>query len=130
MSCLLCGSPRMPNGPRGVRRTSITTWCLPWEDGSPLDPGQLTKRFRQLAKEAGLPPARLHDLRHASASLMIQAGVPLALVSKRLGHSSISITSDVYGHLLEGAGREAAERAAALIPRRPQLVTGGDAQTI
>jgi integrase len=91
------------------------------EDGSPLDPGQLTKRFGQLAKEAGLPPARLHDLRHASASLMIQAGVPLALVSKRLGHSSISITSDVYGHLLEGAGREAAERAAALIPRRPHV---------
>jgi integrase len=100
------------------------------EDGAPLDPGQLTKRFGQLAKEAGLPRARLHDLRHASASLMIQAGVPLALVSKRLGHSSISITSDVYGHLLEGAGREAAERAAALIPRRPQLVTGGDTQTL
>jgi integrase len=66
---------------------------------------------------------------------MIQAGVPLALVSKRLGHSSISITSDVYGHLLEGAGREAAERAAALIPKRPRIsdlhefVTGGDTKT-
>jgi integrase len=88
------------------------------EDGSPLDPGQLTKRFVQLAADAGLPRARLHDLRHASASLMIQAGVPLALVSKRLGHSSISITSDIYGHMLEGAGREAAERAAALVPRK------------
>lgn len=97
------------------------------EDGSPLDPGQVTKRFGQLAREAGLPPARLHDLRHAAASLMIQAGVPIALVSKRLGHSSISITSDVYGHLLEGAGREAAERAAALVPRRQrdQSVTTG-----
>ena len=97
------------------------------EDGSPLDPGQVTKRFGQLAREAGLPPARLHDLRHAAASLMIQAGVPIVLVSKRLGHSSISITSDVYGHLLQSAGREAAERAAALVPRRPrdQSVTTG-----
>jgi Phage integrase family len=58
-----------------------------------------------------LRPTIRADLRHASASLMIQAGVPLALVSKRLGHSSISITSDVYGHLLEGAGREAARSA-------------------
>ena len=85
----------------------------------------LTKRFGQLAREAGLPAARLHDLRHTSVSLMIQAGVPLALVSKRLGHSSISITSDVYGHLLEGAGREAAERAAALVPRRPTISVEG-----
>ncbi len=87
------------------------------EDGRPIDPASVTKRFAQLAHEAGLPPARLHDLRHCAASLMITAGVPLALISKRLGHSSIAITSDVYGHLLDGAGREAAERAAALVPR-------------
>jgi integrase len=69
----------------------------------------------------GLPrrllPVRLHDLRHGAASLMLAAGVPISLVSKRLGHSSISITSDTYTHLLEGVGREAAERAAALVPR-------------
>ena len=49
---------------------------------------------------------------------MLAAGVPLAVVSKRLGHSSIAITSDTYSHLLEGVGRQAAERAAALVPRR------------
>jgi uncharacterized protein YbjT (DUF2867 family) len=43
---------------------------------------------------------------------MLAAGVPLAVVSKRLGHSSVSITSDTYSHLLDGVGREAAERAA------------------
>ena len=48
---------------------------------------------------------------------MLAAGVPLAVVvSKRLGHSSVSITSDTYSHLHEGVGREAAERAAALVP--------------
>ena len=87
------------------------------ENGSPLPLDHVTKRFHELAVAAGLRPIRLHDLRHGAASLMLAAGVDLALVSKRLGHSSISITSDTYSHLLEGVGREAAERAAALVPR-------------
>jgi integrase len=49
---------------------------------------------------------------------MLAAGVDLAVVSNRLGHSSISITSDTYSRLLEGVGRQAAERVAALVPRR------------
>jgi integrase len=87
------------------------------ENGSPLPLDHVTKRFHELAVAAGLRPIRLHGLRHGAASLMLAAGVDLALVSKRLGHSSISITSDTYSHLLEGVGREAAERAAALVPR-------------
>ena len=61
---------------------------------------------------------------------MLAAGVPLAVVSKRLGHSSVSITSDTYSHLHEGVGREAAERAAALVPpnRRDKTVTTVDAE--
>ncbi len=87
------------------------------EDGSPLHPETVTKRFRELADAAGLRPVRLHDLRHGQASLMLAAGVPLAVVSKRLGHSSLAITSDTYSHLLEGVGRQAATAAAALVPR-------------
>ena len=87
------------------------------ENGEPLHPETVTKRFAKLAEAAGLRPVRLHDLRHGQASLMLAAGVPLAVVTKRLGHSSVSITSDTYSHLLEGVGREAAERAAALVPR-------------
>ena len=87
------------------------------ENGEPIHPETVTKRFGKLAAAAGLRPVRLHDLRHGQASLMLAAGVPLAVVSKRLGHSSVSITSDTYSHLLEGVGREAAERAAALVPR-------------
>ncbi len=87
------------------------------EDGSTLDPRTVTKRFRELTQAAGLRPVRLHDLRHGQASLMLAAGVPLAVVSKRLGHSSLAITSDTYSHLLEGVGRQAATAAAALVPR-------------
>jgi integrase len=65
-------------------------------------------------RELGLRLIRLHDLRHLSASLQFAAGVELTIVSKRLGHR---ITSDIYGHLLEGTGRPASDAAAALIPR-------------
>ena len=87
------------------------------ENGSAWHPETVTKRFRDLTVEAGLRPVRLHDLRHGQASLMLAAGVPLAIVSKRLGHSSITITSDTYSHLLEGVGRQAAEAASGLVPR-------------
>lgn len=48
---------------------------------------------------------------------MLAAGVDMTVVSKRLGHSGIRITSDTYAHLLEGVGRQAAEAAASLVPR-------------
>ncbi len=88
------------------------------EDGGELRPDYVTRRFGRLARSAGLRVVRLHDLRHGSASLQIAAGVPLVVISKRLGHSSTAVTSDVYGHLLDGVGRQAAEAAAALVPRR------------
>jgi integrase len=99
------------------------------EDGTPLRPEFVTKHFTRLARDLGLPAARLHDLRHAAASLQIAAGVPLAVISKRLGHSSINVTVDIYGHLLEGAGRQAANAAAALIPRSPDLLGDGRVTT-
>lgn len=64
-----------------------------------------------------LPVIAPHALRHLQASLMLAAGVPLAVVSKRLGHSSIQVTADLYSHLTEGVGAQAAAAAAALIPR-------------
>ncbi|MGS0683700.1 site-specific integrase [Nakamurella sp. GG22] len=97
------------------------------EDGLPLYPTVVTHRFASIVAEtsvqtsSGLAPLRmirLHDLRHGAASLGIAAGVPIEVVSKRLGHSSISVTADIYGHLLEGVGHQAAEAAAALVPRR------------
>lgn len=90
------------------------------EDGDPLRLDAVSKRFRELAAEAGAPALTLHGLRHGAASLMLAAGVDVAIVSKRLGHSSIAITSDTYSHLLDGVGREAAERASALVPRSPR----------
>ncbi len=88
--------------------------------GDPQRPEPVTKRFTQLVKSSGLRPTRLHDLRHARASLLLASGTDISLVSKMLGHSSISITADTYAHLLGGVGKRAAEAADALVPRRPR----------
>ncbi len=80
-------------------------------------PEIVTRLFGRPCPNAGLRRVRLHDLRHGQASLLLAAGVPLAVVSKRLGHSSISLANDTYSHLQEGVGREAAERSRNLVPR-------------
>ena len=62
--------------------------------GDPLSPGYLTHTFRRLTAEAGLPPIRLHDLRHGAASLSLAAGNELKTVQAMLGHSSIVLTAE------------------------------------
>ncbi|WP_083543583.1 tyrosine-type recombinase/integrase [Rhodococcus sp. 2G] len=62
-----------------------------------------------------LPSLRLHGLRHTHASLLLAAGVPVKVVSERLGHASVSVTMDVYAHVMPGAQRSAAERFASLL---------------
>ena len=83
------------------------------EDGSPLRPGYETRHLEKLAQDAGLPPLRLHDLRHTNASLALQAGVDLKVVSERLGHSQLAVTADLYTHVHRGLGQDAADRIAA-----------------
>ena len=68
------------------------------------DPDHLYDRYFLPALErAGLRRIRFHDLRHTFGYLLIQAGAPLPYVRDQMGHSSIQVTADVYGHLLPGA---------------------------
>jgi integrase len=90
------------------------------EDGSPLRPDYVTKHLNVIARKAGLPPKRLHDLRHASASFQLASGVQVATVSKRLGHSQIALTVNTKRPPVPRGERRAAERAPALIPRASQ----------
>jgi integrase len=59
--------------------------------------------------KAGLSGVRFHDLRHAHATILLKAGTPPHVVSKRLGHSTVAFTLQVYAHVLPGQQREAAE---------------------
>ena len=91
-----------------------------WEDGAPLTPDHIFRRFQRLAAAAKLPRIRLHDLRHTSASLALAAGVPMKVVSDRLGHSSTTITADLYTHVVPAVARDAAEAIAGIVPKQDQ----------
>ncbi|MDQ3986898.1 MAG: tyrosine-type recombinase/integrase [Actinomycetota bacterium] len=84
-------------------------------DGSPLDPAHVSKTFRLLVEDSGLPLIRLHDLRHTHATLALQAGVHPKIVSERLGHSTVALTLDVYSHALSHLQEEAATRIGRLV---------------
>ena len=64
--------------------------------GGPLNPNGISKRFSKLLTRMECRHIRFHDMRHSTAVLLLQAGAPLEEVSQQLGHSSISITKDIY----------------------------------
>jgi integrase len=76
-------------------------------DDHPLDPDNLVKRvFRPTLARAGIRRIRFHDLRHTYATLLINQGANIKYISKQMGHASVQITLDRYGHLLPDTGRE------------------------
>ncbi|MGH2786438.1 MAG: tyrosine-type recombinase/integrase [Actinomycetota bacterium] len=85
------------------------------ERGNPLHPLAVTRQFRRLVARAHLRSIRLHDLRHTHATLALKAGVHPKIVSERLGHSTVSLTLDIYSHALPSLQREAAARFADLV---------------
>ena len=85
-------------------------WLFQSGAGGPLDDSKVRKVLARLLVKAGLPRRNLHSLRHSFASLLIQNGESLAYVRDQLGHSSIQITVDTYGHLVPGGNRRAVNR--------------------
>jgi integrase len=88
-------------------------FCHP--DGRAYHPERFSREFDRMVKRLGVPRIRLHDLRHSWATLALRAGVPIKVVSERLGHSTTAITADVYSHVTPGMQTDAAEKVAALI---------------
>ena len=76
------------------------------EFGELCDPRNAFRALRVAPAKAGLPHAGLHTLRHSAASVMLIRGVPLKVVSEILGHSSIAITGDIYGHVSPDVARQ------------------------
>jgi integrase len=88
---------------------------FPSEVGTPLDPDNVSHLFSRICRRSGLGHWHLHELRHSGASLMLAQGTDLYVVSEVLGHSSVAITKDVYGHLVEGQKRAAAQLMSAAL---------------
>ena len=80
-----------------------------WDDGKQFDPNYITRKFRQLLTQKKLPKIRFHDLRHSSASLLINMGFTLKEVQEWLGHADIAST-EIYAHLLYKSKEDMAAR--------------------
>lgn len=86
-----------------------------WEDGRELHPKIVSRWFGEHVTAAGLSSIRLHDVRHTYATVALSAGVPITIVSRRLGHATVSITLDVYSHVLPTDDGDAAVKVAGII---------------
>jgi integrase len=107
--------------------------------GTPLDPEVFGKLVPRICKATGLGHWSIHELRHSCASLLLAMGVPLEVVSDTLGHASIRVTMDVYGHLLAPAKMQAAdamrralwlEDLPAFDPLATSLATNADGESL
>lgn len=99
------------------RRKAAGETVTPWppydlvfttSKGTPLDSVNVSKYFKRHLARLKLPSVRFHDCRHTAASLMLEQGVPLKVISDTLGHSQISLTANTYAHVMPALKREAA----------------------
>lgn len=103
---LHCRKERFRMGSRWIE--TKRDWLFFNEDGTHFYPTTPTNWWRKFTKRAGIRYIRLHDLRHTSATLLINQGVHAKIIADRLGHSDIRITMNTYGHALRSADQAAA----------------------
>ncbi len=87
-------------------------------DGVPIDPATLARDIRIGIAKTYLPDISFHDLRHTHATLLLQEGVAMKIVSERLGHSNINVTANTYSHVTETMQEAATEKIAAILTRK------------
>jgi integrase len=129
------GQRRVPI-PAGLRDVLTEHRMTTWQDGYVFGRGpekvfgatSLTDRADRAWRDAGLDRLTLHEARHTYASLMIEAGVNPKALCQFMGHSSIQVTLDRYGHLFPGAESEAASRLDALLANAEGQARSADAE--
>lgn len=97
------------------------------ENGEWIHPGWLSEEFERLVTRSGLPPVRLHDLRHGAATLMLASGAQMKVVQETLRHSSITITSNIYTSVLPELAFAAAEASVKIVPRARRTAQASEA---
>ncbi|WP_442803438.1 tyrosine-type recombinase/integrase [Streptomyces pseudogriseolus] len=104
------------------RRTGVdwsaSGYVFATRNGRPVEPRNVYRSFTRVAGDAGLRVVRLHDARHGTATLLTAAGVAPRVIMEILGHSQISITMDVYTHVVQDTQREAISHMDRLLKRR------------
>jgi integrase len=92
----------------GLGKPDAETLVFSDIEGRLLKPHTISRAWRRVVAAKKLPAVTFHALRHTHASMLINAGVDILTISRRLGHSKASVTLDVYGHLIGGADEAAA----------------------
>lgn len=87
---------RLQMGERWVN----TGYCFTREDGEPMHPDSITSWLSKFSKKYGLPHINPHKFRHTQASILINEGVDIVTVAKRLGHKQVTTTENIYAHAL------------------------------
>jgi integrase len=100
--------------------TPVQDWVFTTRNGTPIHPDNLNRTLERLCTLAGVKQVRVHDLRHTYASLARRAGVPLEVVSEKLGHARASFTADVYRHTFEDEHDIGALNLSQLLADRPR----------
>jgi integrase len=90
--------------------------CSPTSSARRCTPDYVSRRFRELAKAAGLPVIKFHAARHTAATLALEAGIDIKIVSEQLSHSTTRITQDLYQHIRHQVHADSAEKVVALLP--------------
>jgi integrase len=115
------GEERMAFGPAYRTAGGLhieAPWVVTEPTGFVVHPDTLLRRWKALVKAAGVTPITLHGARHSYAELALAAGVRLDVVSRQLGHASISTTANVYTHDNDEQAAEAAAKVAAIMEGR------------
>ncbi|SHI19685.1 Site-specific recombinase XerD [Sporobacter termitidis DSM 10068] len=94
------------------------------DNGLPMNPDSVTSWLRDFSRRHGLPHINPHAFRHTMASILINSGKDVVAVSKRLGHSKVSTTTDIYSHVIEEADAQASECLADVMLRKGEKAIG------
>jgi len=94
-------------------------WVFTGGDGNTIHPHAVYESFERIVRNAGVPAMRFHDLRHTHGSLLLKEGIPVKVVSERLGHAHIAHTLQTYQHVLPGMQAAAADAAERITKPRP-----------
>jgi len=95
-------------------------FCRP--DGTAMDADTVTAQFERQVQRSGLRPLRLHDLRHTHATMLLEAGVDISVVSRRLGHADVGFTARVYAHVTARLQLDAAAKLSAYLEPKSSAV--------
>jgi integrase len=91
----------------------VPVFCTP--EGGLLSPDNLSRDWRRAIASRGLPQVMFHSLRHTHASALIDSGMNILSISRRLGHSKPTVTLNTYGHLFQNKDRDAAAAIEAVL---------------